>query len=297
MAVSLRVTQIEWALIEARLDDLEAVEGGYSGATRGILTLDEGWRVFVKIGVDDRTRAWARKEVGVYGRLRDLGFAFAPRLLSSSPDGTGFALEALTPQDGWDWSNRWSAARLECVLAATDDLAAIDPGSFRPPLTEPTLTARADGWLRLDPRAPRTLALYPKLEALGARDLIAALEARAGRRSSFSPRFDTLIHLDVRADNCAWRADTRDVGLVDWTWLQVGDRRLDHAALLTSVRHSGFDVTRGPLDRLDVEALTWMAGYWFAASTKPVWPGGPSGLRRHQFSMAITALRLAEELR
>lgn len=220
-----------------------------------------------------------------------------PKAAVELPDGTGFALEALTPQDGWDWSNRWSAARLECVLAATDDLAAIDPGSFRPPLTEPTLTARADGWPRLDPRAPRTLALYPKLEALGARDLIAALEARAGRRSSFSPRFDTLIHLDVRADNCAWRADTRDVGLVDWTWLQVGDRRLDHAALLTSVRHSGFDVTRGPLDRLDVEALTWMAGYWFAASTKPVWPGGPSGLRRHQFSMAITALRLAEELR
>lgn len=295
--MSLHMTQIDWNVIEARLADLQAVEGGYSAATRGILTLDEGCRLFVKIGVDDHTRAWARKEVGVYRRLRDLGFAFAPSLLSSAPDGTGFALEALTPEGGWDWSNRWSKERLECVLAATDDLAGYDPVRFDPSLTEPTLTARADGWPRLEPRAPRTLALYAKLEALGARHLIAPVETRAGRRSPFSPRLDTLIHLDVRSDNCAWRSDTHDVSLVDWNWLQVGDRRIDHAALLTSVHHSGFDVTRGALDRLDAEALTWIAGYWLAASIKPMWPGGPSGLRDHQFSMAVTALELAAGMR
>lgn len=294
--MSVHVTQINWDVIDARLADLEAVEGGYSAATRGIVTLDEGWRVFVKIGVDDHTRAWARKEIGVYRRLSELGFAFAPRLLSSSPDKTGFALEALTPEGGWDWRNHWSQARLECALAATDGLAAVDPGRFHPSLTEPTLTTRADGWPRLDPRAPRTLALYSKLEALGARHLIAPIEARAGRRSPFSPRSDTLIHLDVRSDNCAWRADTRDVRLVDWNWLQVGDRRIDHAALLTSVHHSGLDVTRGSLDRLDAGALSWIAGYWLAASIKPLWPGGPSGLRDHQFSMAITALELAAGL-
>lgn len=288
--------QIDWDAIAGRLAHLEAVEGGYSGATRGLVTLEEGRTVFVKIGVDPHTRAWARKEVRVYGRLEALGFAFSPRLLSSSPDGTAFALEALTQHDGWDWSDRWSTERLEHVLAAVDDLATIDPGGFDPSLTEPTLTERADGWPRLDPVTPQVLALYPKLEAVGAADLIGRVEARAGRRSRFAPRSDTLIHLDVRSDNCAWRLATREVRLVDWNWLQVGDRRIDHAALLTTVQLSGFDVTDGHAGRLDAEALTWLAGYWFTASTKPIWPGGPPRLREIQFRTAVTALRLAAGL-
>ena len=294
--MSMSVTQIAWDAIEARLAHLQPVAGGYSVATRGIVTLDEGRAVFVKIGVNEQTRAWAQKEVRVYARLQELGFAFSPRLLASSPDATGFALEALTPRDGWDWSDRWSTERLDRALAATDDLAALDPGSFDPALTTPTLTERADGWPRLDPLTPRTLALYPKLEALGAGDLIGLVEARAGRSSRFSARFDTLIHLDVRSDNCAWRAATREVGLVDWNWLQVGDRRIDHAALLTTVHLSGFDVTDRHADRLDAEALTWMAGYWFLASTRPMWPGGPAILRDIQFKAAVTALRLAAKL-
>lgn len=287
---------IEWHAIEARLAHLEAVEGGYSTAARGIVTLDEGRAVFVKLGVNARTRAWARKEVRVYGRLAELGFAFSPRLLSRSPDGTAFALEALTQPDGWDWSDRWSTERLAGVLTAIDTLATIDPGRFESSLTEPTLTQRADGWPRLDPIAPRTLALYPKLEAYGAADLIGLVEARAGRSSRFSPRFDTLIHLDVRSDNCAWRAATGDVRLIDWNWLQIGDRRIDHAALLTTVHLSGLDVTDGHAGRLDAEALSWMAGYWFAASTAPIWPGGPALLRDIQFKTAVTALRLAAGL-
>ena len=291
--MSIPLTQIDWGAIERRLAHLEPVEGGYSPATRGVITLDEGRTVFVKIGVNEHTRAWAQKEVQVYRRLRDLGYGFSPRLLSSAPDGTAFALEALTPQDGWDWSDRWSQERLEHVLAATDRLAAMDPGGFDPSLTKPTLTEQADGWPRLDPINPRTRALYPKLEALGASDLIDLVETRAGRRSAFSMRTDALIHLDVRSDNCAWRAATREVKLVDWNWLQLGDRRIDHAVLLTTVHMSGFDVTAGYSDRLDAEALAWMAGYWFAASTKPIWPGGPPALRDFQFEAAVTALRLA----
>jgi hypothetical protein len=294
--VSIPVTRIGWEAIEACLADLEAVQGGYSVATRGIITLDEGWAIFVKIGVNERTRAWARKEVGVYARLNELGFPFAPRLVSSSPDATAFALEALTQGGGWDWSDRWSRERLECVLAAVDDLAKLDPGCFDCSLTKPTLTERADGWPRLDPTSPGTMALYAKLEAFGAGDLTLAVEGRAGRRSPFSARLDTLIHLDVRSDNCAWRAATREVRLVDWNWLQVGDRRIDHAAFLTTVQLSGFDVTSGHSDRLDAGALTWMAGYWLAASTKPIWPGGPSRLRDVQFELAVTALRLAAGL-
>ena len=175
-------------------------------------------------------------------------------------------------------------------------MATLDPGCFDSSLTRPTLTERADGWPRLDPIKPQTIALYPKLEAVGAGDLVGAVEARAGQRSRFSMRLDTLIHLDVRSDNCAWRAATREVRLVDWNWLQVGDRRIDHAAFLTTVQLSGFDVTDSHSDRLDAEALTWMSGYWFEASTKPMWPGGPPILRDFQLRLAITALRLAAGL-
>jgi len=57
--------------------------------------------------------------------------------------------------------------------------------------------------------------------------------------------------------------------LVDWNWVQIGDRRTDLAAMLTYVYRSGLDVLPTYANRLDADALHWIAGFWLHAATKP----------------------------
>jgi aminoglycoside phosphotransferase (APT) family kinase protein len=120
--------------------------------------------------------------------------------------------------------------------------------------------------------------------------------ALAEHSSRFAFRNDVLVHNDVRADNCAWNAQTREVKLVDWNWIQLGDRRVDLAATLVHIHNAGFDVLSKHSSRLDHEALRWLAGFWFKSAVTPIWPGGPEHLRKLQLQAGITAYTLADTL-
>lgn len=48
---------IDWKTIETELPQLQAVEGGYSNAERGLLSLPSGQTVFVKVGHHQNTAA------------------------------------------------------------------------------------------------------------------------------------------------------------------------------------------------------------------------------------------------
>jgi hypothetical protein len=61
---------ISWGDIEKRIATLTKVDGGFSPAHRGIVTLSDGKRAFVKVGVNDPTKQWAKKEVEVYHFLQ-----------------------------------------------------------------------------------------------------------------------------------------------------------------------------------------------------------------------------------
>lgn len=87
-----------WADIEKSIETLRKVEGGFSSARRGIVTLSDGTRAFVKLGVNDPTKTWARKEIEVYRFLQRHTYPFIPQLLAHNNDETSFALEALTPK-------------------------------------------------------------------------------------------------------------------------------------------------------------------------------------------------------
>jgi hypothetical protein len=49
----------------------------------------------------------------------------------------------------------------------------------------------------------------------------------------------------------------------------------------------------GYADRLDSDALHWMAGFWFHSALKPIWPGGPEYLSERRLITGITALALS----
>lgn len=98
----------------------------------------------------------------------------------------------------------------------------------------------------------------------------------------------------MRADNCAFNSQTGDVRMVDWNWVQIGDRNLDMAEFFTNVARSGFVISDEFKERLNPVALRWMAGIWFDSAATPIWEGGPDNLREHQLLSGVMAMRLSE---
>jgi thiamine kinase-like enzyme len=288
---------IAWQDIEQALETITEVDGGFSQAHRGIVTLVNGQRVFVKVGVDDVTKKWAKKEIEVYRFLQRHGYPFIPKFLAYNDDETSFALEALDKD--WDWSDTWTPERLATTLEAMDMLAAIEPTNRdKEYFSSETLNETDDGWQPLKASKELQETLVAKLCGAGYCNLADTLDItkEAERGAHFVFRHDALVHNDVRADNCAWNPKLQTVKLVDWNWTQLGDRRIDQAATLVHAHKAGLDVTKDYASRLDTDALQWMAGFWFKSAATPIWPGGPAHLRDFQLKSGVTALKLAEQL-
>lgn len=292
---------LQWSTVTAALGTLQPASGGFTMARRGIVRLDNGTAIFVKIGNDADTKRWTTKEITVYEFLARQGVAFAPRLLATSDDNTAFAIDALEAQSGWDWSDTWTEARLTHTLQGMDAIAAIKPtGKDAELFTTSFVDESADGWRQLTAQPELQTILRNKLIKSGHAHLSDELDfQKATERSrSFVFQRDVLVHNDVRADNCAWNSVTQTVQFVDWTWAQFGDRRIDVGSFLVHVQKTGFDVLAQHVHQLDVEALHWLAGFWFASATRPILEGGPerSALRDHQLQSGVTALKLAQHL-
>ncbi len=291
-------TLIPWDAIEASLDTLAPTSGGYTTAIRGINTLPDGQKLFVKIGHDDLTKEWAHKEILVYRFLQKHAYPSIPALVAVNDDETAFALESL--QGTWDWSDTWTTERLDETLAAMDALAAIVPDSQDQALFEKSFVSEtAGGWRPLAENTEIQSILRTKLTAAGRQDLATSINfgEDAQRSSGLVLERTALVHNDVRADNCAWNKEQQAVKLIDWNWTQLGDRRIDIGALLVHVHKTGFDIT-SYTHRLDKEALHWLAGLWFRAATQPLLEGSSerAALRDYQLASGITAFDLASLL-
>ena len=293
------MNEIDWRDIERALHRIEHVDGGFSQAHRGRVPLANGRRVFVKIGVDSMTKQWAHKEVAVYRFLRQRGFEHVPELLAVNTDETAFVLEAFPSETGWDWQENWTEERLDKTLAVLDELANLTPQASELAIfTDDPLTEVAGGWPDLIKSPDLQKTLLAKLQTAGQQVLAQELDIAtlAKEAASFRFRNDRLIHLDVRADNCAWNAKTKQIRLVDWNWAQLGDRRIDLAVLLVHAQKSGCEVLPKYTDRLDADALLWLAGFWLMSAAKPIWPGGPNHLRDFQLRAGVSALSIRDRL-
>jgi hypothetical protein len=291
--------ELTWGVIEGSLENIEQVKGGFTAARRGIVTLPSGKKVFVKIGVDDLTKQWANKEIVTYRFLLQHRYPYLPHLLAHNSDETGFAVDALLSADGWDWSNTWSTDRLDRTLEAMDMLADIKPnGVDKMYFRSQSYSEEDNGWQFLADSEERQRLLADKFMTHGDNDLASNLNLPAMLTQSYKFRFNksTFVHNDVRADNCAWNKGIKNVQLVDWSWAELGDRRVDINAMLVNAEVSGLDVSRGYRSRLDAPALQWLAGYWFKQAITPVWSGGPKNIREFQLLSGITAIKMANKL-
>lgn len=290
---------IDWKSIAAHLRTLQTVSGGYTTAQRGIVTLADLQKVFVKIGHDENTKKWAQKEIAIYEFLEYQNFPFMPQLLAVNNDRTGFAIEPLETTNGWDWSDNWTTDRLNKTLEVMDTLAEIVPTDDTRHLFEKSFISKtAGGWRLLASDIALQDLLKSRLVVSGLSEAVREIDfiGEAIQEDKFALELTTLVHNDVRADNCAWHKDQRAVKLVDWNWAQRGDRRIDRSMFLVHVYRTGFDITPY-FTLLDSSALHWLAGFWFrAAIMSPQGISEQSTLRDYQLASGVAAYRLSKSV-
>jgi aminoglycoside phosphotransferase (APT) family kinase protein len=265
--------------------------GGFSPGVAARLVCADGSRAFCK-AVSDTPNPVApqmhRTEARVSAALPD--GAPAPRLLAPYDDGTWVAL-LLEDVDGRQPAQPWEPAELSRVVAAIDELAAA-----LTPCPVPVADI-ADSWRdeltnwRLLVEEP-----LPGLDDWSLRhlDALADLEGQWEAASAG----DTLLHMDLRADNLLVTADR--VWVVDWLWAARGHPLLDLAAFAPSVAMQGGpepgDLLRlsrtgraADPDRL-LPLVAGVAGYFARRALLPPPPGLPT-VRAFQAAQGTVTLR------
>lgn len=284
---------IPWSLIEAALPTLEPVSGGYTKSQRGLVTLTDDQKVFVKIAVDDQTREWIQKERKAYNFLAEHNFPYAPRIIAETDGGL-----AIPDLSDWDWSKAWTKPKMDAVFRAMDALAPLGAkaaATFRSFDLDPTI------WKDV----PHTMSAYdwarPLLSAETVHDLeelvtdSATMQQYASRAATKPWEGNDLIHNDMRSDNFAFNPQTGEGLLVDLNWLCLGTKPFDTASLLVDMEQAGAEI-QDYLKRADDASMAYIIGYWLSSAAIVPDTENLVTLRLHQLESALTAHQLMRRL-
>jgi aminoglycoside phosphotransferase (APT) family kinase protein len=252
--------------------------GGFSPGVAARLELSDGTRVFLKAvcsSPNPDSPAMYRREARVAAALpADVP---APALRWSWDDGEWVVL-TFDDIDGRSPELPWRTHELDRVLAAMHELATrLTPSPISLEPAHETLTGMFGGWRRIVDHA-REGRLPP-----GVRDRLDELLGLEARWSE-AVRGESLVHLDVRADNLLLTPDR--VFFVDWPAAAVGAAWLDLVAMLPSVAMQGgpdpedvwraHPLSRGVDDDLVDSFVVALAGYFADATMLPPPPGLPT---------------------
>ena len=271
--------------------------GGFSPGCAARLRTASGRRAFVK-AVSSAINTFAadahRDEIRNTSALPSI--APVPRLIASYDD-AGWVALLLDDVDGRQPALPWRPDELARVVATLDelydDLTPCPVADARDVTTGwreefgNWRTAARDPLVGLDPWAARNL------------DRLAGLEAG----SVTAAEGDTLLHLDVRADNLLLTDDR--VWVVDWPWAARGAPVFDLVAWAPSVAMQGgpepaelLAMSRyGAAADLDavLPLAVAVAGYFHVNSLRPA-PDGLPTVRAFQAAQAEPSLRWVREL-
>jgi aminoglycoside phosphotransferase (APT) family kinase protein len=268
------------------------VSGFSPGAAARLQTAD-GRRVFVKaVGPEPNPVAPGvhRREACVVPMLP--AAAPVPRLLWTYDEGDdGWVVLVFEDIEGWHPHEPWREDELARVLETLRQLTRVLTPT---PVSLESASARFErdicGWRWLQKERPAQLDEWScrYLEALAALEAAAA-EAVAG---------DTLLHLDVRADNLLLTPER--VFVVDWPHACVGAAWVDLVCFAPSVRMQGGPPPEVLLARYlagqDVNpdaitaAIAAVAGFFTSRALQPPPPGLPT-LRSFQAAQGAVARR------
>ena len=218
------------AATSARATSWQHVVAGHTHAEKWLLGLQDGRKAFVKAGTETSARAQIEREARI---LESVAAAYMPRLYGAATV-EGWSVLVLEDLSHALWPPPYpdrGAALLETVteVAATP----APPGLHRRPEGRPFGTY----WQRIAAEPEPVLAhgLFSAAWLENAQPVLDAAESRAQLAG------DDFLHDDVWAANVCYTE--RGALLLDWASATIGDRRLDLAYALLSIRSSG---TRPP---------------------------------------------------
>jgi aminoglycoside phosphotransferase (APT) family kinase protein len=288
------------AAIEARLggpvESATSLSGGFSPGVAARLETQDGRRVFVKaVGPEPNPDSPAahRREAEIAAALPPS--VPAPRLLWFHDEGEGGWISlAFEDVDGRNPAEPWRPEELDRVLDALTALAGLLTPS---PLPQKRIGGPKD-WPIVAGGHWRKLAEEPpaRLDNWSARhlDRLAELEAKAPAAAAG----DTLLHLDLRADNLLLTPDR--VVVVDWPHARAGAPWVDGLFFAPSVAMQGGPPPEELLSRYpparsaDPDAITAVvcaiAGFFVGEGLQPAPPGLPT-LRPFQAAQGEVARR------
>jgi aminoglycoside phosphotransferase (APT) family kinase protein len=266
---------------------------GFSPGVAARLQTTDGRRVFVKaVGPEPNPTSPAvhRREASIVPMLP--ATAPVPRLLWTYDEGEdGWVLLVFEDIEGWHPHEPWREDELASALETVRQLARVLTPT---PVSLESASAKFErdicGWRWLLTERPASLDDWSRrhLEALAALEADAA-EAVAG---------DTLLHLDIRADNLLLTSER--VYVVDWPHAGVGAAWVDLVCFAPSVGMQGGPPPEVLLDRYladthaDPDAITAtvaaVAGFFTSRALQPPPPGLPT-LRPFQAGQGAVARR------
>lgn len=248
--------------IEPHLSTLQDVVGGFTSAERGVVALEDGSKIFVKIATDENTAKWLKKEIKVYKKLNSLGYKYAPLLLSCRGDQEAIAIEYL---EGASFDNIWDKDKLDAVVKAQKALSEltehfIDDNDFK----SGNVAELNNKWPKLITKENIGL-INSKFAKLGAPELQFSkdqLEQYALLNKDWKLKEDTLIHEDIRADNFGYDPLSKEGKLVDWNWLCIGDKSLDSTPLFVDMLKGGFNPYEYHPKKYDKSMIAYLVSFW-----------------------------------
>jgi Ser/Thr protein kinase RdoA (MazF antagonist) len=283
-------------IIGAPVIAAESQPGGFSPGTADRVRTADGRRAFVKAvspAQNEHSPGMHRQEARVTAALP--ATAPAPRLLGWHDD-SDWVLLVLEDIEGRHPRTPWTRDELERVLAALGEMAAVLTPSPVPDLNRAaaSLAHHFAGWYRIAADPPPELdpwvaAHLDELCPLADRGL-AALDGQ------------TLVHLDIRADNLLLGPDGR-VTVVDWPSACLGPAWLDTLMLLINARLFGdrdsdallahHTAHTGAKQEDMTAVLAGLAAFFTDAARLPAPPGLPTlrDFQRVQADAVISWLR------
>lgn len=245
------------AMLGSRVVGVRAVEGGYSGAERWVVVLENDATAFVKMGVHDHTRHQVRQEARFYQAFQEV---FTPRLMDFE-DHDESPLLILEDLSHATWPPPWTEAQVEKVVAILEQVASASPPDFLPSLEQ--YRENLSGWSRIEDDASSFLDLGLASEAWldEALPVMKAASDRAVLSGS------SLVHFDVRSDNLAFFPN-RTV-LVDWSIPAVGNPLADIVGWLPSLHVEGGPAPQEVLGQEGADLVALVTGYWASKAGLP----------------------------
>jgi len=250
------------------------------------------------------SRAYLQKEYTLFHHLQQQQFSYIPNRVALIED-TVLAMDALHPDDGWQWRAPKQPEALhqyiQDTIEAFDELQSVTPPTqpeYHNSINDTYSTIWEEGWDSIDDESLEKIVTKIRNfsnnwndEQIETSEALISSLPTIQNQTTHQTRNQQLFmaHNDARQSNIAWHPN-RGTRLVDWSWGDTSPKNADVTMFLIDLVKSGKDVTPY-LPAINQDYAQVLIGFWLAHS---LWEtrDGSQTVREHQVASAIAAYKV-----